>query len=75
MPKALKIMTIKDPKEEEFLRQASKLITPDMLKKDDFKTFLKDLLYTAEHSEEQGNVPAGGIAAIQVGKHIASSIH
>lgn len=68
MPKALKIMTIKDPKEEKFLRQTCKLITPDMLKKSDFKIFLKNLLYTAEHSEEQGNVPAGGIAAIQVGE-------
>ena len=68
MAKALKIMTIKDTKEEKILRQTSKLVTPDILKKKEFQEFLKNLLYTAEHSEEQGNVPAGGIAAIQVGE-------
>ncbi len=68
MPKALKIMTIKEPKEEQILRETSNLVTSDLLKQKDFQEFLEDLLYTAEHSEEQGNVPAGGIAAIQVGK-------
>jgi len=38
------------------------------LKDPDFKKFLDDLLFTALHSEEQGNVAAGGIAAPQVGK-------
>lgn len=68
MPKALKIFTIDNKEEEKFLRGKSSLVTPDVLASTDFQEFLKDLLYTAEHSEDQGNVPAGGIAAIQVGK-------
>lgn len=69
MSKALNILTTKDSKEESILRGKSLLITPDELKSKEFKEFLEDLLYTALHSEEQGNVPAGGIAAIQVGKN------
>lgn len=69
MAKALNILTTKDPKEESILRGRSLLITPDELKSLELKEFLDDLLYTAQHSEEQGNVPAGGIAAIQVGKN------
>jgi len=69
MAKALNILTTKDQKEESILRGKSLLITPDELKSKEFKEFLEDLLYTAQHSEEQGNVPAGGIAAIQVGKN------
>lgn len=69
MSKALNILTTRDPKEEAILRGKSLLVTPDELKSTEFKEFLTDLLYTAEHSEDQGNVPAGGIAAIQVGKN------
>lgn len=69
MAKALNILTTKDSKEESILRGKSLLITPDELKSKEFKEFLEDLLYTAQHSEDQGNVPAGGIAAIQVGKN------
>ncbi len=68
MSKALKIITINNSNEEKILRQKSTLVAPELIKSSDFQQFLKDLLYTAEHSEDQGNVPAGGIAAIQVGK-------
>lgn len=69
MPKALKIITIKDKNEEELLRQVSKEISSGEIETSQFQKFLDDLLYTAQHSEEQGNVPAGGIAAVQVGEH------
>lgn len=69
MSKALNILTTRDSKEEAILRGKSLLVTTDELKSVEFKEFLTDLLYTAEHSEDQGNVPAGGIAAIQVGKN------
>lgn len=68
MIKALKILTIENPKDETILRKKSNLVTPELLKSNEFKSFVKALLYTAEHSEDQGNVPAGGIASIQVGK-------
>jgi len=69
MPKALKIITIKDKNEEKLLRQVSKEISSGEIETSQFQKFLDDLLYTAQHSEEQGNVPAGGIAAVQVGEH------
>ncbi len=70
MAKALDIYTIKDKDQEKFLRSKSVLVLPEELKKTEFKEFLEDLLYTAIHSEDTGNVPAGGIAAVQVGKNI-----
>ncbi len=69
MPKALKIITIKEKEEDELLRQVSKEISSEEIETSQFQEFLDDLLYTAQHSEEQGNVPAGGIAAVQVGEH------
>jgi len=69
MAKALNILTTKDQKEESILRGKSLLVTPEELKSKEFKEFVDDLLFTAQHSEDQGNVPAGGIAAIQVGKN------
>jgi len=69
MAKTLNILTTKNSKEESILRGKSLLVTPDELKSKEFKEFLDDLLYTAQHSEDQGNVPAGGIAAIQVGQN------
>ena len=69
MSKHLRIYTIEDKKEEKLLRSKSIPVTEEERKNPDFKTFLSDLLYTAQHSEEQGNVPAGGIAAPQVGKN------
>ena len=69
MEKSFDIITIAKPDQEKLLRQKSLLVTPDELKKKEFNEFLLDLLYTAQHSEDQGNVPAGGIAAIQVGKN------
>ena len=68
MSKALKILTIENPEEEATLRERSYLVTSEILHSNEFKSFMEDLLYTAEHSEDQGNVPAGGIASIQVGK-------
>lgn len=69
MPKTLKIITIKDKEEEKLLRQKSQDISTEEIKTPQFQEFLDDLLYTAQHSEEQGNVPAGGIAAVQVNEH------
>lgn len=69
MPKALKIITIKDSEGEKLLRKKSSTVSPEEISNPDFKHFLENLLYTAQHSEEQGNVPAGGIAAVQVGEH------
>lgn len=69
MPKALKIITIKDKNEEKSLRQVSKEVPSEEIISQQFQKFLDNLLYTAQHSEEQGNVPAGGIAAVQVGEH------
>lgn len=67
MAKSLKILTIKDKKEESILREKSFPVSKEDLKDKEFRIFLDNLLYTATHSEDQGNVAAGGIAAIQVG--------
>ncbi|MDD4382101.1 MAG: peptide deformylase [Candidatus Dojkabacteria bacterium] len=67
MGKMLKIYTIENDKEEKILRQKSLDIPTEKFKNKEFREFLDDLLYTAIHSEEQGNVPAGGISAPQVG--------
>lgn len=63
----LKIHTIEDPKEEKFLRKVSKEVPLEEVKTEEFKQFLKDLLYTAKTSEEQVGVESGGISAPQVG--------
>ena len=70
MSKQLKIYTIEDKEEEKKLRKKSIPITELQFKDPLIKEFLDNLLYTALHSEEQGNVPAGGIAAPQVGENI-----
>lgn len=67
MAKMLKIYTIENKKEEEILRTKSTEVSQEEFKDPIFKQFINDLLYTAQHSEEQGNVPAGGISAPQVG--------
>ncbi len=68
MPKKLKILTIKDKKEEEILRKKSKPVTDSELKGSEFQKFLDDLIYTARnHTMEEGWITAG-LAAIQVGK-------
>lgn len=69
MSKSLKILTTKNTTEKSILRDKSLIVTPEELKSTEFRDFLLDLLYTAQHSEDQGNVPAGGIAAVQVGKN------
>ena len=68
MAKQLKIYTIDNKNEEKSLREKSLPVTEIELKDSAFKEFLDDLLFTALHSEEQGNVAAGGIAAPQVGE-------
>jgi peptide deformylase len=70
MSKMLNIYTINDPKEEKILRTKSEKVPQEEIEKKNFQEFLDDLLYTAQHSEEQGNVAAGGIAAPQVGRNI-----
>jgi len=70
MSKQLKIYTIENKEEETILRKKSTPVKEELFKDPKFQEFLDDLLYTALHSEEQGNVPAGGIAAPQVGENI-----
>jgi len=70
MAKQLKIYTIKDKEEEKILRKKSLPVDEEQFRDPKFHEFLDDLLYTALHSEDQDNVPAGGIAAPQVGKNI-----
>lgn len=70
MSKQLKIYTIEDEKEEEVLRKKSSPVQTNQMNEPEFKEFLKDLLYTAQHSEEQDNVSAVGISAPQVGRNI-----
>ena len=70
MPKQLKIYTIEDKEEEKLLRKKSLPVDQEQLKEPMFREFLKDLLYSAQNSEEQGNVPSCGISAPQVGKNI-----
>lgn len=70
MSKQLKIYTIKDKEEEKILRKKSVPVKEELFKDPKFQEFLDDLLYTALHSDEQDNVPAGGIAAPQVGRNI-----
>jgi peptide deformylase len=70
MAKQLKIYTIKDKEEEKILRKKSIPVKKEQFEDPKFGEFLDDLLYTALHSEDQVNVPAGGIAAPQVGENI-----
>jgi peptide deformylase len=70
MSKQLKIYTIENEIEEKILRKKSLPVPQDNLQETEFKEFLKNLLYTAQHSEEQDNVPAAGISAPQVGRNI-----
>lgn len=70
MPKKLKILTTKNKKEEEILREKSKKISDKEIKSPKFQEFLDDLIYTAQnHTMPEGWVTAG-LAAIQVGKPI-----
>jgi peptide deformylase len=73
MSKQLEIYTIANKKEEKVLRKKSSQISKSQIQSPKFKKFLEDLLYTAQHSEEQVNVPAGGISAPQVGRNIRVS--
>ncbi|HRY22232.1 MAG TPA: peptide deformylase [Candidatus Dojkabacteria bacterium] len=70
MSRQLKIYTIENKEEEKCLRKKSVPVDEKLLKDPKFREFLDDLLYTALHSEEQDNVPAGGIAAPQVGRNL-----
>ena len=70
MSKSLPIYTINNPEEEKSLRQGSESIDPKDITKPENQEFFENLKYTAEHSEEEGHYPAGGIAAPQVGKNI-----
>lgn len=70
MSKQLKIYTIENKEEEKILREKSVPVKEEQFKDSKFHEFLDNLLYTALNSEEQDNVPAGGIAAPQVGENI-----
>ena len=67
MSKQLKIYTIEDKNEEKALRKKSKPVEMSEFKTTSLNNFIEDLLYTAKHTEDQGNIPAGGIAAPQAG--------
>jgi peptide deformylase len=65
--KQLKIFTIEKPEEEKVLRTKSKEVSIEEFNTEKFQQFLKDLLHTAETSEEQVGIESGGISAPQVG--------
>ena len=67
MPKELKILTIKDKKEELFLRKKSKDVTKEEFPNSEFQAFLDDLVFTAYEVETEDGYSAAGLAAIQVG--------
>ncbi len=68
MPKKLKILTIKNKKEEKILRKKSKKIEKEQITTKKFQTLLDDLIHTAKnHVMEEGWMTAG-LAAIQVGE-------
>ncbi len=66
----LKILTIKNPKEEKILRKISRPVEMEELTSEDFKIFLDKLLQTAVSSEKLVGVQSAGISAPQVGKNI-----
>lgn len=66
---SLKIYTIKDKKEEEFLRQSSQDLTIEEIKSKEFQNFLKDLQFTAKNVLTEEGYSAAGLAAVQVGLH------
>jgi len=70
MSDTLKILTIKNSKEEEILRKISHSVSAEELKSEDFKIFLDRLLQTAVSSEKLVGVQSAGISAPQVGKNI-----
>lgn len=70
MPDTLKILTIKNPKEEKILRKISRPVEMEELTSEDFKIFLDKLLQTAVSSEKLVGVQSAGISAPQVGKNI-----
>lgn len=69
MRKNLKIFTIKDKNEEEFLRESSQDISIEEIKSKEFQDFLEDLLFTAKNVSTEEGYSAAGLAAVQVGLH------
>ncbi len=69
MGKILKIYTIENKNEEEFLRKSSKDITLEQLHSEEFQAFLDNLLFTVQSVETDEGYIAAGLAAVQVGKH------
>lgn len=67
MEKQLKIYTIENKQDEEILRKRSSEV--ENIDSPEFQSFLDNLLFTAQNSEEQVGVPSGGIAAPQVGEN------
>jgi len=63
MAKARRILKIDNKEDEKSLRTPSLPVEKEEFKSKEFRTLLKDLLFTAKESEE----PAGGIASAQVG--------
>ncbi len=67
MSNILKIYTIENQKESEFLRKISKEVTKEEINSKEFQLFLDDLLHTAKKIVTQEGYSAAGLAAIQVG--------
>ncbi len=67
MSNILKIYTIENLKEKNFLRKISKDVTKEEINSKEFQSFLDDLLYTAKKIVTQEGYSAAGLAAIQVG--------
>lgn len=67
MSNILKIYTIENLKEKNFLRKISKDVTKEEINSKEFQSFLDDLLYTAKKIVTQEGYSAAGLAAIQIG--------
>jgi peptide deformylase len=68
MPKKLKILTVKNKKEEKFLRTKSQDVKKNKITTPSFQNFLDNLKHTAKnHVMDEGWMTAG-LAAVQVGE-------
>ncbi len=64
----LKIYTIKNSKEEKFLREKTDEVSKSQIEDKEFQTFIDNLIYTAQKFESEDGYLSVGLAAIQVGK-------
>jgi len=67
MSKILKIYTIDNPSQKNFLRKVSNTVTKEEIQTEEFQKFLDDLIYTAENVLTDDGYSAAGLSAVQVG--------